>query len=161
MAISVNKVILVGRLGKDPERRGNNGNIVTFSLATSRSWKNRDGQREERTQWHNVVCYNEVKGNFAAEYLKKGDLVYIEGEIEYREYTDKDNVSRKATDIVIQKFNGDIQAHSERNGGNRDAGEGYTRPKRDPDSEGFSSGRPGTDAHKRYNPADVDDNIPF
>ncbi|UOO93028.1 single-stranded DNA-binding protein [Vitreoscilla stercoraria] len=99
--MSVNKVILVGRLGKDPEvRYMTNGEAVTnFGVATSESWKGRDGQKQERTEWHNVTLYRKL-AEIAGQYLKKGSQVYIEGKIQSRKYMGKDGIERTAYEIV-------------------------------------------------------------
>lgn len=111
MAISVNKVILQGRLGRDPERRGDNG-PVTFSVATSESWRDkRTGEKREKVQWTNVAIWNEHKQKFALDYAKKGDLVYVEGQLETREY-EKDGEKRYSTEVVIKPFGGDFQLQS-------------------------------------------------
>src|SRR3954453_16808303 len=111
MAGSVNKVILVGNLGRDPEvRRLNNGEpMVSFSVATSESWRDKaSGERKERTEWHNVVIFNENLARIAEQYLKKGSKVYLEGQLQTRDYTDKDGNQRKSTEVVLQRFRGEL-----------------------------------------------------
>src|SRR3954471_14493294 len=111
MSGSVNKVILIGNLGRDPEvRRLNSGDsVVSFSIATTESWRDKTtGERKERTEWHNVVIFNENLGKIAEQYCKKGSKVYIEGQLQTREYTDKDGNQRKATEIVLQRFRGEL-----------------------------------------------------
>jgi single-strand DNA-binding protein len=108
---SVNKAILIGHLGRDPEvRRMNSGDsVVSFSLATSESWKDKGtGERKEKTDWHNVVIWNEHIGKVAEQFCKKGSKVYIEGQIQTREFTDKDGNQRKTTEIVLQRFRGEL-----------------------------------------------------
>jgi single-strand DNA-binding protein len=108
MAGSVNKVILVGNLGKDPEvRRMQNGNpVVNLSVATSDSWRDKaTGERKEKTEWHRVVIFSEGLAKVAEQYLKKGAKVYIEGALQTRKYTDKDGVEKYSTEIVLQGFN--------------------------------------------------------
>ena len=122
MAGSVNKVILVGNLGRDPEvRRTSSGDpIVSFSLATSESWRDKvSGERKERTEWHNVVIFNENLGKIAEQYCKKGTKVYLEGQLQTREYTDRDNNQRKATEVVLNRFRGELTLLDSRG---RDAG---------------------------------------
>ena len=105
----VNKVILIGQLGRDPESRSlsNGGSVVSFSLATSETWKDKaTGDRKEKTEWHNVVIFNEQLGKIADSYLKKGSKVYLEGSLATREWTDKEGNQRKTTEVVIQRFNG-------------------------------------------------------
>ena len=120
MAGSVNKVILVGNLGRDPEvRRLNNGSsVVNLRVATSESWRDKtSGERQERTEWHNVVIYNENLGKVAEQYLKKGSKVYVEGQLQTRKYTDKDGVEKYSTEIVLQKFRGELTMLDGKNDG--------------------------------------------
>ena len=111
MSGSVNKVILVGNLGRDPEvrRTGNGDPIVSFSVATAETWKDKaTGERKERTEWHNVTIFNEALGKIAEQYCKKGTKVYLEGQLQTREYTDKDGNQRKATEVVLQRYRGEL-----------------------------------------------------
>ena len=111
MAGSVNKVILVGRLGRDPEVRttGTGTRVVIFSLATDESWRDKDsGERRQRVEWHNVVVYNEPLGKIAEQYLRKGSLCYLEGMLATRAYTDKDGVERKVTEVLLKAFRGEL-----------------------------------------------------
>lgn len=111
MAGSVNKVILVGNLGRDPEvRRLNNGEpVVNLSLATTESWKNKaTGERQERTEWHKVVIFNENIAKIAEQYLRKGITVYLEGQLTTRKYTDKDGIEKYSTEIVLQRYRGEL-----------------------------------------------------
>lgn len=111
MAGSVNKVILVGNLGKDPEvRRTNNGDaIVSFSVATAESWRDKStGERKERTEWHNVVIFNEALGKIADQYCKKGSKVFLEGQLQTRKWQDKDGNDRYSTEVVLQRFRGEL-----------------------------------------------------
>src|ERR1700678_4438674 len=111
MAGSVNKVILVGNLGKDPDvRRLNSGDqVVSFSVATSETWRDKaSGERKDRTEWHNVVIFNENLGKIAEQYCKKGSKVYLEGQLQTREYTDKDGNQRRTTEVVLQRFRGEL-----------------------------------------------------
>src|SRR5690606_12416175 len=137
MAGSVNKVILVGNLGADPEvRRLNSGDaVVNLRIATSESWRDRNtGERKERTEWHQVVIFNENLGKVAEQYLKKGMKVYIEGALQTRKW-EKDGIERYSTEIVLQKFRGELQmldkpegnekpqrqqSYAEQSGGGRD-----------------------------------------
>lgn len=109
---SVNKVILVGNVGKEPEiRRTQDGTAVaSFSVATSEKWKDKSsGERKERTEWHNVVVFNEQLAGVVENYVKKGAKVYVEGALQTRKWTDKDGKDRFTTEIVLQKFRGEIQ----------------------------------------------------
>src|SRR4028119_728301 len=120
MAGSVNKVILVGNLGRDPEvRRLSSGDpVVNFSIATSESWKDKaSGERKEKTEWHNIVIYNENLGRVAEQYLKKGTKVYIEGQLQTREYTDQEGQPRKSTEVGLQRFRGELAILDSRGGG--------------------------------------------
>jgi len=155
----VNKAILVGHLGRDPEtRRTKSGApVVSFSLATSQSWRDKaTGERKDRTQWHNVVVFNEALGKIAAEYLRKGSRAYVEGEIETREYVDKDGVTRRTTEIVLRPFHGAVTLldRREREAPDPDAyGKTTTREdRRNPDDPRAPADPP---------PRDLDDDIPF
>ncbi|MBW8309594.1 MAG: single-stranded DNA-binding protein [Candidatus Paracaedibacteraceae bacterium] len=111
MAGSVNKVTLIGRLGKDPEVRNSpdGSKIVTMSIATSETWKDRaSGERKERTEWHRVVIFNEKLGEIAERYLKKGGQVYVEGALHTRKWTDQQGIEKYTTEIVIQRYRGEL-----------------------------------------------------
>lgn len=111
MAGSVNKVILVGNLGRDPEvRRLNSGEpVVNLRLATSETWKDKaSGERRERTEWHNVVIFNENIARVAEQYLRKGSKVYLEGQLQTRKYQDRDGQERYTTEVVLQRFRGEL-----------------------------------------------------
>src|SRR5664279_5432889 len=127
MAGSVNKVILLGNLGKDPEVRTlNSGSrVVNLRIATSESWRDKaSGERQERTEWHSVVIYNENLGKIAEQYLKKGSKVYVEGQLQTREFTDKEGNQRKTTEVVLQRFRGELTLLDSRGGGESDADRG-------------------------------------
>jgi single-strand DNA-binding protein len=111
MAGSVNKVILIGNLGRDPEtRRTTAGDpIVHLSVATSESWRDKaSGERKERTEWHRVVIFNENLGKIAEQYLRKGSKVYLEGQLQTRKWTDKDSIERYSTEVVLSRFRGEL-----------------------------------------------------
>ena len=111
MAGSVNKVILVGNLGKDPEvRRMTSGEpVVNLSVATSESWRDKaSGERKEKTEWHRVVIFNKNLADVAEKYLRKGAKVYVEGQLQTRKWTDKDGVDKYSTEIVLQNFRGEL-----------------------------------------------------
>lgn len=101
----LNKVILIGRLGKDPEVRymPNSEAVCNFSVATSESWKDQNGQRQERTEWHNITMYRKL-AEIAGQYLKKGSQVYLEGKIQSRKYQGKDGIERTAYDIIVNEM---------------------------------------------------------
>src|SRR3954468_3807865 len=111
MAGSVNKVILVGNLGKDPEvRRLNSGEpVVNLRIATSESWKDKaTGERKERTEWHSVVIFNENLARVAEQYLKKGSKVYVEGQLQTRKWQDQSGQERYTTEVILQRFRGEL-----------------------------------------------------
>jgi single-strand DNA-binding protein len=167
MSGSVNKVILIGNLGRDPEtRRMNSGDaVVSFSVATTESWRDKaSSERKDRTEWHNVVIFNENLGKVAEQYLKKGSKVYIEGQLQTREYTDRDGNQRKSTEVVLQRFRGELTLLDSRSRG-AEAGEGASVAA---PAAGQSFGR--SSPMERERPATVgggrmaetiDDDIPF
>lgn len=176
MAGSVNKVILVGNLGRDPEARNmqSGGKVVSFSVATSETWNDRaSGERKEKTQWHRVAIFNEKLGEIAEKYLKKGSKVYLEGALESRKYTDKDGQEREITEVVIGRFKGELTLLDGRGGGGemgeggggggygggRAAGGGYGG-ERSGGGRSSSGGGGGWDS-KPKGGADLDDDIPF
>ena len=111
MAGSVNKVILIGNLGKDPEARSmnNGGEVVSFSIATSENWNDKQsGERREKTEWHNIVIFNENLGRIAKQYLRKGSSVYVEGQLQTRKWQDQSGNDRYTTEIVLQRFRGEL-----------------------------------------------------
>jgi single-strand DNA-binding protein len=120
MVGSVNKVILVGNLGKDPEvRRLNSGDpVVSLRIATSESWRDKaTGERRERTEWHDVVIFNENLGRVAEQYLKKGSKIYVEGQLQNREWQDQQGNKRRSTEVVLQRFRGELTILDSRGGG--------------------------------------------
>jgi single-strand DNA-binding protein len=106
----VNKVILVGNLGADPEARSLNsgGEVVNMRVATSESWKDKDGNRKERSEWHNVVIFNEGLGKVAKSYLRKGSRVYLEGSLQTRKWQDQSGNDKYTTEVVLQRFRGEL-----------------------------------------------------
>ena len=161
---SVNKVILVGNLGKDPESRSfqNGGKVVSFSVATSESWNDRaSGERKEKTEWHNVSIFSEGLAGVAERYLKKGSKVYLEGQLETRKWQDQSGNDRYSTDVVLRQFNSAmvlLDSRGEGGGGGGRSG-GY-----DDDFGGAPSGG-GQRSQSRPQPAafdtDLDDDVPF
>jgi single-strand DNA-binding protein len=152
MAGSVNKVILVGNLGRDPEvRRLTSGEpVVNLSVATSESWRDKaSGERKERTEWHRVVIFNENLAKIAEQYLKKGSKVYVEGQLQTRKYTDKDGAEKYSTEIVLQKFRGELTMLDGR--GDSDRSDRSERPAMAGANEGGRS----------FERAELDDEIPF
>jgi len=111
MAGSVNKVIIVGNLGRDPEVRAtqDGGKIVNLSIATSETWKDRNtGERRERTEWHRCVVFNEALAKVAEQYLRKGSTVYLEGQLQTRKWTDQSGTEKYTTEIVLQRYRGEL-----------------------------------------------------
>ena len=159
----VNKVILVGNLGADPEARSlnNGGEVVNMRIATSEQWKDRDGNRQERTEWHNVVIFNENLGRVAKSYLRKGSKVYVEGQIQTRKWTDQSGNDRYTTEIVLQKFRGELQLLDSRDGGGVGGGRGAFSE----DFGGDDLGSAPAKSQSRPQPAafdtDLDDDVPF
>jgi single-strand DNA-binding protein len=172
MAGSVNKVILVGNLGRDPEVRTlpSGDRVVSFSLATTESWRDKNtGERKDRTEWHNISIFNENLGKIAEQYCRKGSKIYLEGQLATREYTDKDGNQRKVTDIVLQRFRGELTLLDSKGGrdgdydsqsfGGRDSGGSFGR----------SSPMERSGAERRQAPSSgggrlseqLDDDIPF
>ena len=120
MAGSVNKVILIGNLGRDPEVRSfqNGGKVVNLRIATSETWRDRaTGERKERTEWHSVAIFNEALGKIAEQYLKKGSTVYIEGALETRKWQDQSGQDKYTTEIVLRPYNGNLTLLGGRDGG--------------------------------------------
>lgn len=108
---SLNKVTLIGRLGRDPDTRSTNGDgvVTTFSIATDENWRDKTtGERKQRTEWHNVVIFNETLSKIAESYLRKGSQVYLEGMQCTREYIDKDGMTRRVTEVVLKRFRGEL-----------------------------------------------------
>ncbi len=160
MAGSVNKVILVGNLGRDPEvRHTQDGKpIVSLSIATSESWRDRNsGERKEKTEWHRVVIFSEGLAKVAEQYLKKGSTVYIEGQLQTRKYTDKDGVEKYSTEIVLQGFNSVLTMLGGRPGSGDAGGFGGG------DEFGQSSPmeRPRSGSKPQSFTRDLDDEVPF
>ncbi len=171
MAGSVNKVILVGNVGKDPEVRNSQdgGKIVNFSLATSETWNDRaSGERKERTEWHRIVVFNDRIGDVVEKYVRKGSKVYVEGALQTRKWTDQSGVEKYSTEVVIGRFRGELTLLDTRGGGGGgmeagDSGGGYQpRERSQPQqSRGGTSGggrAPSWDSPKHN---DLDDEIPF
>jgi single-strand DNA-binding protein len=167
MAGSVNKVILVGNLGRDPEVRSlnNGGKVVNLNLATSESWKDRQsGERQERTEWHKVVIFNENLADVAERFLKKGSKVYVEGQLQTRKYTDKDGAEKYTTEVVLQRYRGELTMLDGRNeGGGGSFGGGGGGGREDSYGGGGSSsgGGFGGGGGSRGGASDLDDEIPF
>ena len=156
---SVNKVILIGHLGRDPETRrlANGDPVVNMRIATSEKWTDkRTGERREKTEWHSVVIFNENITKVAEQYLRKGSKVYLEGQLQTREWTDKDNIKRYSTEIVLQRYRGAItllDGKSDRD----DAAADEERAPRDDKSNSYEAAKNGAMPQKN----DLDDDISF
>ena len=127
MAGSVNKVIIVGNLGRDPEVRNfpNGGKVVNLRIATSENWRDKQtGERKERTEWHSVSIFNEAIGKIAEQYLRKGSTVYIEGQLETRKWQDQSGADRYTTEVVLRQFRGELTLLGGRDGGSGGGGGG-------------------------------------
>ena len=167
MAGSVNKVILVGNLGKDPESRSfaNGGKVVSFSVATSENWKDRSsGERKEKTEWHNVSIFSEGLAGIAERYLKKGSKVYLEGQLETRKWQDQSGNDRYSTDVVLRQFNSSmVLLDSRGEGGGGGGGYGGGGSSYGGGDQDFGGG--GSKPQSRPQPAafdtDLDDDVPF
>ncbi|MCC0070409.1 MAG: single-stranded DNA-binding protein [Rhodobacteraceae bacterium] len=176
MAGSVNKVILVGNLGRDPEVRSfpNGGKVCNLRIATSETWRDRNtGERKERTEWHSVAIFNENLAKIAEQYLKKGSKVYIEGQLETRKWQDQSGADRYTTEVVLRQFRGELTLLDGRDGGG--AGGGYDDDRSGGGYGGGSggygggaggSGGPGVDRGRVWGGSgggrpDLDDEIPF
>ncbi|MCO5066108.1 MAG: single-stranded DNA-binding protein [Rhizobiaceae bacterium] len=167
MAGSVNKVILVGNLGADPEiRRLNSGDpVVNLRIATSESWRDKNsGERRDKTEWHNVVIFNDNLAKVAEQYLKKGMKVYIEGQLQTRKWQDQQGQDRYTTEIVLQKFRGELQMLDSRGEGGQASYGGGSSGRSD-----FGQSEPGGDysrggggsGSRGGGSRDMDDDIPF
>lgn len=159
MAGSVNKVILIGNLGGDPDVKTmqSGDKVVNLSVATSESWKDKtSGERQERTQWHRVVIWAQGIADVAEKYLRKGAKVYIEGQLETRKWTDKDGVERYSTEVVIRPYRGEMtMLGSKRDSAGSSGDDGYYN--QDPGPAGGGASTPPGD----FGTIDYDDEIPF
>ena len=162
MAGSVNKVILIGNLGRDPEVRSfqNGGKVVNLRIATSETWRDRtSGERKERTEWHSVAIFNEGIAKVAEQYLRKGSTVYIEGQLETRKWQDQSGQDRYTTEIVLRPYRGELTLLDSAGGSGGGGGGGY-----DDDRGGYgggSSGSYGGGSGGGGGRSDLDDEIPF
>jgi single-strand DNA-binding protein len=167
MAGSINKVILVGNLGRDPEvRRMNNGDpVVNLSVATSESWRDKNsGERREKTEWHRVVVFNDQIAKVAENYLKKGMKVYVEGQLQTRKWTDQNGQEKYSTEIVLQRFRGELQMLDSRGegGGSFQGSDSGGYDSFSGGSGGGGGGQRSMDGPKEdFSRNDLDDEIPF
>ena len=164
----VNKVILVGNLGDDPEARSlnNGGEVVNLRVATSETWKDKDGNRQERTEWHRVVIFNENLGRVAKSYLRKGSKVYLEGQLQTRKWQDQSGQDKYSTEIVLQRFRGELVLLDSRGGGggggSDDFGGGYDSGSNfGGGSFGGGNSRPQSRPQPAAFDSDLDDDVPF
>jgi len=161
MAGSVNKVILVGNLGADPEVRNlpSGGKVVNLSVATSESWRDKNsGERKERTEWHRVVIFSEGLVRVAEQYLRKGSKVYIEGQLQTRKWQDQSGQDKYSTEVVLQGFNSNLTMLDGRGEG-EGAGGGFSSPREAP--AGRSEGRRPAANAPAFESGGMDDDIPF
>ncbi|MBV2360832.1 single-stranded DNA-binding protein [Thalassococcus sp. CAU 1522] len=171
MAGSVNKVILIGNLGRDPEVRTfqNGGKVCNLRIATSENWKDRNtGERREKTEWHSVAIFSEPLARIAEQYLRKGSKVYIEGQLETRKWQDQSGQDRYSTEVVLRPYRGELTLLDSRDGGGGgggggDYGGGYGGDYGGSDDYGGGSGGSsgGGSGPSRAPARDLDDEIPF
>lgn len=156
MAGSVNKVILIGNVGKDPEVRqsGSGQKIVSFSLATSDSWKDKSGERQEKTEWHRIVIFNQGLADITERYVRKGSKLYIEGALQTRKWTDQSGVEKYTTEVVLGNYRGEMTLLDSK-GGNSDSSFA-SMP-----SMGMDDSGSGWDAKGATSSGGFDDEIPF
>jgi single-strand DNA-binding protein len=162
MAGSVNKVILVGNLGRDPEVRSmqDGRNMVNMSVATSETWRDRQsGERKERTEWHRVVIFNEKLAEVAQKYVKKGSKIYVEGQLTTRKWTDQSGQERYTTEVVIPRFGGALTMLDGRSGGGEAGASGGMDDEMAPAAAAASGG--GGRPAARGKAGELDDDIPF
>ncbi len=165
MAGSVNKVILVGNLGRDPEIRSlqDGTKVANLSVATSETWRDRDsGERRERTEWHRVVIFNDRLADVAEKYLRKGSKVYLEGQLQTRKWTGQDGQDRYTTEVVLQRYRGELTMLDSRSSGEA-GGEGGSYGAGGAGGAGSAGGGGGGDygGGKGSGGGDLDDEIPF
>ena len=163
MAGSVNKVIIVGNLGRDPEVRSfqNGGKVCNLTVATSENWRDKNtGERRERTEWHRVAIFSEGLVRVAEQYLRKGSKVYIEGQLETRKWQDQNGQDRYSTEVVLRGFNSTLTMLDGRNEGGGGGGGGYDRGGDDYGGGSSSSGGGGGSQGGGFR-NDLDDEIPF
>lgn len=167
MAGSVNKVILVGNLGRDPEVRSfpNGGKVVNLRIATSETWRDRNtGERKERTEWHSVAIFNENLGLIAEQYLRKGSTVYIEGQLETRKWQDQSGQDRYTTEVVLRQFRGELTLLGGRGEGGAGMGGDYEPDRGVPERGAGGGGGGGRSSDYRGGGGSgpgIDDEIPF
>jgi single-strand DNA-binding protein len=159
----VNKAIILGRLGKDPEVRNfqNGGKVVNLRIATSERYKDKQGEVQERTEWHAVAIFNEKLGEIAEKYLRKGSEVYLEGQIETRKWTDKDGNDKYSTEIVLRQFRGELSLIGGKAGGGSNDGGGQRSGGSGSGSGGGGGRGSGGDGQRGGGGGDLDDDIPF
>lgn len=164
MAGSVNKVILIGNLGRDPEVRNfpNGGKVCNLRIATSERWRDKaTGENREKTEWHSVAIFSEPLVRIAEQYLRKGSNVYIEGQLETRKWQDQSGADRYTTEIVLRPYRGELTLLGGRGeAGGAQGGGDYGRDQRDQGSYGGAGGSGGYRSNAPA-PADMDDEIPF
>ncbi len=167
MAGSVNKVILIGNLGKDPEIRNmpSGDRIANLTIATSEQWRDKNsGERKEKTEWHRVVIFNDNLAKIAEQYLRKGSSVYVEGSLQTRKWTDQQGVEKYSTEVVLQRFNGNLTLLGGRDSGGASSGGGGGYNDYE---DSYGGGEPARNSGPKAQPSgapqnfDLDDEIPF
>lgn len=155
MAGSLNKVMLIGNLGADPEIRSfqNGGKVANMRIATSETWKDRDGQKQERTEWHTVAVFNEGLVGIVERFLKKGSKVFVEGQLQTRKWQDQSGADRYSTEVVLRGFNGSLTMLDGKREGGASGGSGGGNWSQNSSSSGTGGGSNMAD--------DLDDDIPF
>ncbi len=165
MAGSVNKVILIGNLGRDPEVRSmnNGGKVVNLSIATSETWRDKNsGERQEKTEWHRVVIFNEKLGEVAERFLKKGSKVYVEGALQTRKWTDQSGAEKYSTEVVLQRFRGELtMLDGKGGGGSSGGGDDYGDDYGGGGGNGGGGRSSGGGGGSRKPSGPIDDDIPF
>jgi single-strand DNA-binding protein len=164
MAGSVNKVILVGNLGRDPEVRSfqNGGKVVNLRIATSETWRDKaSGERKERTEWHSVAIFNENLAKIAEQYLRKGSKVYIEGQLETRKWQDQSGADRYSTEVVLRNFGGTLTLLDGRDSGGEGRPGDYGDDRSYSDERGSAGAAPPARGAPATSRSDLDDEIPF
>lgn len=159
MAGSVNKVILVGNLGADPDVRTlqDGTKLVNLSVATSETWRNKDGERQERTEWHRVVVFNERLADVAERYLRKGSKIYLEGALQTRSYEDRDGVKKYVTEIVLQRYRGELTMLD-----GKSEGQGTQNVQNEQNVQSVQSAQPPTSgSNAAMAGGEIEDDIPF
>lgn len=162
MAGSVNKVILVGNLGKDPEVRSmqSGDKVCNLSIATSERWKDKSGEKQEKTEWHRVVIFSQPLVNLSEQYLRKGSKVYLEGQLETRKWTDQQGVEKYSTEVVMRPYKSELTMLDGRGDNNSMGASNYGSASQDSGMTGFESQEP-SNSSSNTQVEELEDEIPF